>query len=109
MNALRGDSKRLLNLINYIIDTSKIDSGSYRIDKKRTDIVSLVEDTELSMVEFAEVNGLEIIVDPEIEELFINCDKLDIERCIINLHGGEISVVSEKGKGSEFIIILPIQ
>ncbi|CAM2077489.1 MAG: sensor histidine kinase [uncultured Clostridium sp.] len=184
MNALRGNSKRLLNLINNIIDTSKIDSGSYRIDKKRTDIVSLVEDTALSMIELAEVKGLELIVDPEIEELFINCDKLDIERCIINLignaikftepkgriiitiielndsvkisvkdtgigidskyynsifdrfgqvyseaseefggsglgltltknlinlHGGEISVVSEKGKGSEFIIILPIQ
>lgn len=184
MSALRGNSKRLLNLINNIIDTSKIDSGSYIIDKKRTDIVSLVEDTALSMVGFAEVKGLELIVDPEIEELFINCDKLDIERCIINLignaikftesggkitvsiseldkkvkisvkdtglgidekyhdsifdrfgqvynesseefggsglgltltknlinlHGGEISVVSEKGKGSEFIIILPIQ
>lgn len=184
MSALRGNSKRLLNLINNIIDTSKIDSGSYIIDKKRIDIVSLVEDTALSMVELAEVKGLEIIVDPEIEELFINCDKLDIERCIINLignaikfteaggtitvtiseldknvkisvkdtglgidekyhnsifdrfgqvnsdepeelggsglgltltknlinlHDGEISVVSEKGKGSEFIIILPIQ
>lgn len=184
MNTLRGNSKRLLNLINNIIDTSKIDSGFYRLDKIQVNIVSLVEDTALSMVELAEVKGLEIIVDPEIEELFINCDKLDIERCIINLignaikfteaggtititvseldkkvkisvkdtglgidekyhdsifdrfgqvhseepeefggsglgltltknlinlHGGEISVVSEKGKGSEFIIILPIQ
>ncbi|MBO5131418.1 MAG: histidine kinase, partial [Romboutsia sp.] len=34
---------------------------------------------------------------------------LTLTRNLINLHGGEISVVSEKGKGSEFIIILPIQ
>ena len=101
------------------------------MDKVQVNIVNLVEDTALSMVELAEVKGLEIIVDPEIEELFINCDKLDIERCIINLIGNaikfteagrtititiseldknvKISVVSEKGKGSEFIIILPIQ
>ena len=184
MNTLKGNSKRLLNLINNIIDTSKIDSGFYRLDKEEVNIVTLVEDTALSMVELAEIKGLEIIVDPEIEELFINCDKLDIERCIINLignaikfteaggtitvsvcelegkvrigvkdtgvgidekyhnnifdrfgqvysvssetfggsglgltltknlinlHGGEISVISEIGKGSEFIIILPIQ
>ena len=184
MNTLRGNSKRLLNLINNIIDTSKIDSGSYRLDKENVNIVSLVEDTTLTMVELAEVKGIELIVDPEIEEVFIKCDKLDIERCIINLignaikftesggnitvgiseleskvkitvkdtgvgidpkyhnsifdrfgqvysvaseefggsglgltltknlialHGGEIGVVSEKGKGSEFIIILPIE
>ena len=184
MNTLKGNSKRLLNLINNIIDTSKIDSGFYRLNKEEVNIVTLVEDTALSMVNLAEVNGLKIIIDPEIEEVFIECDKLDIERCIINLignaikftseggtitisiselhkkvrisvkdtgvgidekyhnaifdrfgqvysesseefggsglgltltrnlinlHGGEISVVSEKGKGSEFIIILPIQ
>lgn len=184
MSTLKGNSQRLLNLINNIIDTSKIDSGFYRLDKEEVNIVTLVEDTALSMVELAEVKGLEIIIDPEIEELFINCDKLDIERCIINLignaikftdvggtitvsicelegkvkigvkdtgigidekyhknifdrfgqvnsvssevfggsglgltltknlinlHGGEITVISEIGKGSEFSIILPIQ
>ena len=184
MSTLKGNSQRLLNLINNIIDTSKIDSGFYRLEKEEVNIVTLVEDTALSMVELAEVKGLEIIIDPEIEELFINCDKLDIERCIINLignaikftdvggtitvsicelegkvkigvkdtgigidekyhknifdrfgqvnsvsseafggsglgltltknlinlHGGEITVISEVGKGSEFIIILPIQ
>ena len=183
MNALKGNSKRLLNLINNIIDTSKIDSGSYRLNKEKINIVSLVEDTALSMVELAKIEEIELIIDPEIEELFIECDKLDIERCIINLignaikftdsngsiivtiselsnmvkisvkdtgigidskfhksifdrfgqiyneaseefggsglgltltknlinlHGGEISVISEKGKGSEFIILLPI-
>ena len=184
MSALRGNSKRLLNLINNIIDTSKIESGSYRLDKETSDIVSIVEDTALSMVKLAEVKGIELIVDPEIEELYIECDKLDIERCItnlignsikftkeggniivtiselsnqvkisvkdngigidkeyhdsifnrfgqvynetneemggsglgltltknlINLHGGEITVISEKGQGSEFIITLPLK
>lgn len=183
METLKGNSKRLLNLINNIIDTSKIDSGAYRLDKEDVDIVELVEDVTLSMVNLAEVKGLELVIDPEIEEKIISCDKLDIERCIINLignaikftepggnitvsivelensikisvkdtgigieekycegifdrfgqvynevseelggsglgltltknlinlHNGEISVISEKNKGSEFIIILPI-
>ena len=49
------------------------------------------------MVNLAEVNGLEIIIDPEIEEAFIECDKLDIERCIINLIGNAIKFTGEGG------------
>ena len=65
--------------------------------RDRVNIVTLVEDTALSMVELAEVKGLEIIIDPEIEELFINCDKLDIERCIINLIGNAIKFTDVGG------------
>ena len=97
MNTLGGNSKRLLNLINNIIDTSKIDSGSYKLNKKETDIVSLVEDTALSMVELARSKGIDLIVDPEVEELTISCDKLDIERCIVNLIGNAIKFTEEEG------------
>ena len=34
---------------------------------------------------------------------------LTLTKNLINLHNGDISVISEKGKGSEFIIILPIR
>lgn len=79
MNALGKNSKRLLNLINNIIDTSKIDSGSYKLNIEEVDIVRLEEDTALSMVEFVKSKNIDLIVDPEIEELTIGCDKLDIE------------------------------
>ena len=32
MEVLKNNSKRLLNLINNIIDTSKIESGEYKIN-----------------------------------------------------------------------------
>lgn len=79
MNALGKNSKRLLNLINNIIDTSKIDSGSYKLNIEEVDIVRLEEDTALSMGEFVKSKNIDLIVDPEIEELTIGCDKLDIE------------------------------
>ncbi|MBM6839384.1 histidine kinase, partial [Clostridium saudiense] len=34
---------------------------------------------------------------------------LTLTKNLINLHGGEISVVSKVGEGSEFIILLPIK
>ena len=34
---------------------------------------------------------------------------LTLTKNLINLHGGEITVISEKGQGSEFIITLPLK
>ena len=39
----------------------------------------------LSLKEYVEDKGIELIIDPEVEEKNISCDQQDIERCIINL------------------------
>lgn len=101
MITLNRNSNRLLNLINNIIDTSKIDSGSYKLNMKKVDIVYLVEECVLSMKDFIEGKGIELIIDPEVEEKIICCDEAEIEKCVINLianstkftqSGGQIEV-----------------
>lgn len=101
MLTLNRNSNRLLNLINNIIDTSKIESGSYKLNMKDVDIVYLVEEVVLSMKDFIESKGIALIIDPEIEEKIIKCDAYEIEKCIVNLianatkftpSGGEIKV-----------------
>ena len=101
MLTLNRNSNRLLNLINNIIETSKIESGSYKLNIKKIDIVYLVEEAVLSMKDFIEDKGIELIIDPEIEEKIIECDDQEIEKCVINLianaskftpAGGEIKV-----------------
>ena len=96
MSILKRNSNRLLKLINNIIDTSKIDSGSYKLRYKTVDIVYLVEEIALSMKEFVESKGLDLIIDPEIEELVIECDEYEIERCIVNLIGNAVKF-TDKG------------
>ena len=98
MKTLKNNSNRLLNLINNIIDTSKIESGSYRIDLSEVNIVSVVEDTALSMTELAEIKGVDLIVDPDIEEYILKCDKMEIERCITNLVGNAIKFTNSGGE-----------
>lgn len=101
MSVLGRNSKRLLNLINNIIDTSKIDTGSYKINCEEIDIIYLVEEVALSMKDFIEENGLELVIDPEVEEMMIYCDSVDIERCIVNLIGNAVKF-TEKG-GTIFV------
>lgn len=98
MDTLRRNSDRLLNLINNIIDTSKIESGSYKLNIKEHDIVFLVEEIALSMKEYIESNGLELIIDPEIEEKIIECDKVEIEKCVVNLIANAVKFTESGGK-----------
>lgn len=98
MSVLNRNSKRLLSLINNIIDTSRIEAGFYKLNITENDIVYLVEEVVLSMKDFAEESGLELIIDPEVEEKVIECDAEDIERCVINLIGNAIKFTKEGGK-----------
>ena len=184
MNTIKRSSNRLIRLIDNIINTSKIESGSYKLNIKEYDIVYLVEELALSMKDYIEEQGIELIIDPDIEEKIIQCDCSDIEKVIMNLisnavkftpkggvievrvsdynecvkisvkdtgigidgskhksifnrfdqaynstseefggsglgltlskqlvelHGGTIEISSEVGKGSEFIVILPVK
>ncbi len=85
MKVVRRNTKRLLNLINNLIDTSKIESGTYQLEIKENDIVYVVEEATLSLKDYIERKGIELIIDPEMEEKNILCDKDEIERCIVNL------------------------
>ena len=85
MDIMKSNTNRLLNLINNIMDKSKIENGKYKINKSQCDIVYIVEEATLTLKESIESSGIELIFDTDVEEKIINCDKYDIERCIVNL------------------------
>ena len=97
MEVMERNCNRLVNLINNLIDYSKIENNSYIIDKQDVNIVHLVEETVLDMKDSIEGSGLEFIFDTDVEEKLIRCDKLDIERCIINLVGNAVKFTPEGG------------
>ena len=99
MDVIRKSSNSLLNIINDIIDSSKIESGAYKINKQENvDIVYLVEETALSMSDYINSKGIELIIDPEVEELPICCDSKEIERCIVNLIGNAVKFTEKDGQ-----------
>lgn len=97
MQVVRRNTKRLLNLINNIIDTTKIESGSYQLNIREHDIVYIVEEATLSLKDYIERKGIELIIDPEIEEKIIKCDEHEIERCIVNLVSNAAKFTPEGG------------
>ena len=89
--------KRLLNLINNILDSSKLQNDMYQITLKETDVVYLVEETALTLKDYIYSKGIDLIIDPQIEEKMIKCDPYEIERCIINLVGNAVKFTPEGG------------
>lgn len=85
MQVMNKNIRRLLNLINNIIDTTKIENGKYKINIKEENIVYVVEEAALGLKDAIESNGISLIIDTDTEEKIIKCDSYEIERCIVNL------------------------
>ena len=103
MDIMTRNCNRLLNIINNIIDTSKLQSDNYVITKKNEDIVYIVEETILGLKDYIESKGIEFTIDTMVEEKIIECDKYEIERCIVNLVGNAVKFTPKGGKIEVFI------
>ena len=97
MNIIKKNVDRLLELINNLMDIEKIEHGKYSINKTKQDIVSVIEDEALRLKNHIECNGVNLIIDPEIEEKIVNFDILEIKRCIENLISNAVKYTSRGG------------
>ena len=98
MDIIVRNCNNLLKIINDIIDSSKIETGQYKINRKNNDIVYIVEEAALNMSKYIEKKGLKLIIDPDIEEKIIYCDDTEIERCITNLLSNAVKFTPEGGE-----------
>lgn len=85
LKAMKQNCYRLLRLVNNVIDITKIDSGFLTPVFKRQDIVSVIEDTALSAVDYIKANDIEFYFDTNIEEKYMCFDKDKLERILLNL------------------------
>ena len=94
---IKQNCYRLLKLVNNLLDITKIDDGYFSIRTGNYNIISIVEDSALSVVNYVESNGLNIIFDTNIEEKIINCDRDSIERIMLNLLSNAIKFTPKGG------------
>lgn len=91
------NSKRMLKIINNIIDMARIDSGFMQLYMHNYNIVEVIEDITLTVVDYARNKGISIQFDTEIEELIMACDKVKIERVMLNLLSNAVKFTNEGG------------
>lgn len=112
INIMNQNCQRLMKLVNNIIDITNIESGFYRLDYRKVNIVSLVENITMSIECYANNKGLKLIFDTESEETIVECDPDAIERIMLNLlsnavkfskNGDSIYVNLKMSEGNTYI------
>ncbi len=77
--------EHLLDIINDILDISKIEDGSVLLDKSFVDVGELLESTVPLVRQSAAANGTRIIVETEPGLARLHCDSLRLKQVLLNL------------------------
>jgi len=101
INSMNQNCYRLSKLINNIVDSSKIQTGFFQLHLSNNNIVEVIEDIVMSVTDFTESKGLNIVFDTDTEEKIIACDVEKIERVVLNLLS---NAVKFSDKGDEILI-----
>ncbi|WP_147568577.1 PAS domain-containing sensor histidine kinase, partial [[Clostridium] dakarense] len=98
MRPIKQNSYRLLRLVNNLIDMTRIDTGYYELNTENSNIVSIIEDITMSVTQYIENKGINLIFDTNEEELILACDPDRIERIMLNLISNAIKYTDKNGE-----------
>jgi len=74
-----------------------MESGFYKINMQNKDIVLVIEDIVMSIVEYANNKGIQIIFDTNVEELIMGVDINALEIIILNILSNSIKFTNYGG------------
>jgi PAS domain S-box-containing protein len=103
IESMKESAQELLNMIEEILDISRIERGIMKYNYSEFEIKSLINDIMNSEKGFASSKDLKIILKKSKEKLVINSDKTKISRVIHNLLNNAIKFTE---KGSIIITVL---
>ena len=92
------NSKRLLRLVDNLIDSTRMKCGYYEYNPKNYDIVSFVENISMSVADFAKQNNIDLIFDTDVEEKIMAFDLEKLERIMLNLLSNSIKYNKAQGQ-----------
>ncbi|CDM67970.1 hypothetical protein CM240_0805 [Clostridium bornimense] len=95
---IKRNSYRLLRLVDNLIESTKIDTGSAEMNYSNYDIVQVTEDLVDSCISYANNYKIKIIFDTEVEELKVALDIDKYEKIILNLISNAIKYNKENGE-----------
>ena len=108
------NAKRLLNMINQIMDLSKIESGKLKLCVQRNDLTVLVKNVGLSFYSYADRSFIDLKMNLPEKPVYAYFDRQKFEQVLINLLSnaikytpkfGEVNLSLEVRKGKYYITI----
>ncbi|MEN8194096.1 MAG: two-component regulator propeller domain-containing protein [Bacteroidota bacterium] len=97
---IKRNSEKLLNLINELLDLSKLESGKMKLSAQKTDIVSFIKSLSMSFESLAEIKGIRINITSSSDIIELYYDKEKMQKIITNLLSNAFKFTNEGGKVS---------
>jgi signal transduction histidine kinase/ligand-binding sensor domain-containing protein/CheY-like chemotaxis protein/AraC-like DNA-binding protein len=85
VEGIKRNAKRLLNLVDQLLDFKSLQEHESKLDSHHGEIVSFIKETAESFRYLSQTNGIEFIVDSQLDSLYMDFDANKIERVILNL------------------------
>ncbi|OVE64786.1 sensor histidine kinase [Clostridium diolis] len=98
LKTMKQNCYRLVRLVNNLIDISKFDSGYFKMNLQNYNVVSVIEDITLSVADYANNKGIDLIFDTDVEEKDMAIDLDKIERIMLNLLSNAIKFTDKGGQ-----------
>ncbi|MBL7925063.1 MAG: response regulator [Bacteroidia bacterium] len=96
-NIIHKSGSDLLNLINDILDLSKIEAGKVEYQNERFNLKLLADDIHLLFREYAHEKKINFKVSLSDTELFVHTDKMRLEQVVKNLLSNAFKFTPENG------------
>ena len=94
---MKQNCYRLIRIINNVIDMNKVEVGFLSLQLKNSNIIKIIEDSTLSIVEYAKLKDINVVFDTEIEEKITAFDEEKFERIMLNLLSNSIKFTEPGG------------
>jgi len=92
------NAKRLLTLINELLDLSKIEAGSMELAAKRQNMVSFLKSLFFSFESLAAGKNIELVFDSEADHIPVSFDPDKMEKVFYNLVSNALKFTPENGR-----------
>ncbi len=116
LELIERNSKRLLSMVNEMLDFSQLEGNNVQLHMVQTDIVSFVKYIAESFYPVADANDSDLVLYSEIDELYMDFDEHKVQTIVSNLlsnafkYGGlknqvVLHLVKEINDGMEFFVM----
>jgi signal transduction histidine kinase/DNA-binding response OmpR family regulator/streptogramin lyase len=96
-NIIKRNSRRLLQLINQLLDLSKLESGKLKLEASKGNIVSFVKGVALSFESLAESKDITLKLLPEKDFIELYFDREKMMKILTNLLSNAFKFTPEEG------------
>jgi len=100
LNLVQRNAKRLLNLVNQLLDFRKMEVQEIKLHPSIGDIIRFSKDISDSFMDIAEKKGIQLSFSSNIENLEIYFDKDKIEKILFNLLSNAFKYTHDNGRVS---------